>query len=134
VSTLRTYAYPIFKKRPVAEIDVHLVLKVLKPIWNDKNETASRVRGRIERVLDWARVKQYRLGDNPAVWHGHLEFLLPKSSKVASVTVFAWNKPKPVFDRTQLRLWPLRSRKLSADTHGAMFDARQSLRKSAATL
>ncbi|MGN6286630.1 MAG: tyrosine-type recombinase/integrase [Afipia sp.] len=85
VSTLRTYAYPIFKKRPVAEIDVHLVLKVLKPIWNNKNETASRVRGRIERVLDWARVKQYRQGDNPAIWHGHLEFMLPRPSKVASV-------------------------------------------------
>jgi integrase len=58
---------------------------VLQPIWKEKTETASRLRGRIERILDWARVMKYRTGDNPARWKGHLDHLLPKRSKVATV-------------------------------------------------
>lgn len=67
---------------PVASIDTADVVKVLEKIWKTKTETASRVRARIERVLDWARVHGYRMGDNPARWRGHLDKLLPKPSKV----------------------------------------------------
>jgi len=84
-ATLQTYVYPIFKDRPVTEIDDALVLKVLQPIWKEKTETASRVRGRIERILDWARVMKYRTGDNPARWRGHLDHLLPKRSRVTAI-------------------------------------------------
>lgn len=84
-ATLQTYVYPVFKDRPVVSIDDALVLKVLQPIWKEKTETASRVRGRIERILDWARVMKYRTGDNPARWKGHLDHLLPKRSKVATI-------------------------------------------------
>lgn len=84
-STLETYAYPIIGSLPVAAIDKALVLKVLKPIWSTKTETASRVRGRIEKILDWARSVDLRQGENPAAWRGHLEFSFPKRSQVAPV-------------------------------------------------
>jgi integrase len=84
-TTLQAYVYPIFKDKPVAAIDGDLVLKVLQPIWKEKTETASRIRGRIERILDWARAMKYRTGDNPARWKGHLDHLLPKRSRVATV-------------------------------------------------
>jgi len=84
-STLETYAYPALGALPVQGIDVALVMKVLEPIWTKKTETASRVRGRIESILDWATARGYRLGDNPARWRGHLENLLPKRSKVQKV-------------------------------------------------
>jgi hypothetical protein len=84
-NTLHTYAYPELGKLPVAAIDNELVMRVLEPIWREKTETASRVRGRIESVLDWAKVKGYRGGDNPARWRGHLDKQLPKRSKVAKV-------------------------------------------------
>jgi integrase len=70
---------------PVAGIDTGLVLKVLQPIWTAKPETASRVRGRIETVLDSAKVSGFRDGENPARWRGHLDHILPKRSKVAAV-------------------------------------------------
>ena len=70
---------------PVAAIDTALVLKVLRPIWNEKPETASRVRGRIERVLAWATVSEYRQGENPARWRGHLKEMLPAKSKIHKV-------------------------------------------------
>lgn len=85
MTTLQTYVYPIFKDRPVTAVDHNLVLKVLQPIWKEKTETASRIRGRIERILDWARVMKYRTGDNPARWKGHLDHLLAKRSRVATV-------------------------------------------------
>lgn len=84
-STLEDYAYPTIGALPVASVDVSLVLQVLKPIWPSKNETASRVRGRIEKVLDWAAVHGYRSADNPARWQGHLQMVLPARSKVAPV-------------------------------------------------
>lgn len=84
-STLKTYAEPIFGSLPVAAIDTPLVMKVLEPIWTTKTETATRVRGRIESVLDWAAVRGYRKGENPARWKGHLDHLLPKRSKVQKV-------------------------------------------------
>lgn len=84
-NTLDTYASPVFGKLPVAAVDTALVMKVLESIWATKTETASRLRGRIESVLDWAAVRGYRSGDNPARWRGHLDHLLPKPTKVAKV-------------------------------------------------
>jgi integrase len=82
-STLSTYVYPVLGNLPVAAIDTPLVLKVVKPLWGHKTETASRVRGRIEAILGWATVHHYRSGDNPARWQGLLEHALPARSKVA---------------------------------------------------
>jgi integrase len=84
-STLDTYASPVFGKLPVQEIDIGLVMKALEQIWTKKPETASRVRGRIEAVLNWARVRGYRTGENPAQWRGHLDQLLPARSKLRKV-------------------------------------------------
>jgi integrase len=84
-STLRAYAYPIFGNLPVATVDTALVVKVLDPIWSIKPETASRLRGRIEAVLDFATVRGHRTGENPARWKGHLKEALPASSKVRRV-------------------------------------------------
>jgi integrase len=84
-ATLDAYVYPVFGKLAVAGVDVGLVLKAIEPIWTTKPETASRVRGRIESILDWAKARGYRDGENPARWRGHLDHLLPKKSKVATV-------------------------------------------------
>ncbi len=81
-NTLALYVSPIIGSLPVADIDLALVRKVLDPIWTTKNETASRVRQRVESVLAWATVSGYRKGENPARWRGHLDHLLPKPSKV----------------------------------------------------
>jgi integrase len=81
-STLETYAAPL-RAKPVDTIATDDVLAVLKPIWTTKAETASRVRGRIEKVLDAAKAKGFRDGENPARWRGHLDHLLPKPSKLA---------------------------------------------------
>lgn len=77
-----TYCKPI-RKKAVNEIDTEDVLKILRPIWATKSETASRIRGRIEYVLDAAKAKGFRSGENPAVWRGHLALLLPKRHKLA---------------------------------------------------
>ncbi len=84
-STLKTYAFPVIGRLPVQGVDVGLVLKVLEPIWTQKPETASRVRGRIESVLDWAAARKLRQGDNPARWQGLLKELLPSHKKVRRV-------------------------------------------------
>jgi integrase len=84
-TTLNTYAGPVFGSLPVQAVDVGLVMKALEPIWQTKSETASRLRGRIEAVLNWATVRGYRKGDNPARWRGHLDKLLPARSKVQRV-------------------------------------------------
>jgi integrase len=78
-------ATAVLNDLPVSAIDTGLVRKVLEPIWYSTPETASRVRGRIERVLAWATVAGYRSGDNPARWAGHLKELLPTKTKVAAV-------------------------------------------------
>lgn len=88
-NTLDTYCGPVFGALPVQSVDTALVIKVLEPIWADKTETASRVRGRIEKVLDWAKVRGYRDGENPARWRGHLDKLLPKRRDVQQVEHFA---------------------------------------------
>lgn len=84
-TTLGMYVYPIVGDLPVAAVDVALVLKILRPLWNEKNETARRVRGRIESVLDYAKASGYRTGENPAAWRGNLDQLLPAPSKVQRV-------------------------------------------------
>ena len=82
VNTLTKYAYPHIGTLPVGEIDNATIMAVLNPIWKTKTETASRVRGRIESILSWAIVKEYRSAPNPAIWRGNLEILLPKRSKI----------------------------------------------------
>ena len=82
-NTLAQYASPVLGKMLVQDITVQDVLRVLQPIWADKTETASRLRGRIESVLSWATVAGHRSGDNPARWGGNLKELLPAASKVA---------------------------------------------------
>ena len=84
-NTLATYAYPVFGDLPVQAIDVGMVMKVVEPLWATKTETASRLRGRIESILDWATARGYRQGENPARWRGHLQNLLPKRTKVQKV-------------------------------------------------
>jgi integrase len=84
-ATLGTYVYPVFGGLPVQAVDVGLVMRALEPIWTAKPETAGRVRGRVESVLDWATSRGYRQGENPARWRGHLENLLPKKAKVHRV-------------------------------------------------
>ena len=84
-ATLGAYASPVFGALSVQAIDTALVMKVVEPIWATKPETAARLRGRIESVLDWARVRQYRDGENPARWRGHLDHLLPAKTKVHKV-------------------------------------------------
>jgi integrase len=85
LSTLSTYAFPIVGKLQVRDVTLAHVVKILEPIWTTKTETATRLRGRIENVLDWATVRGYRQGDNPARWKGHLDKILPKPSKVSKV-------------------------------------------------
>jgi integrase len=85
-NTLSDYAYQTIGSLPVAQIDTGLVMQVLEPIWSTKTETASRLRGRIESILDWARVRGFREGENPARWRGHLDKLLPRRTKVQQVT------------------------------------------------
>ena len=89
-ATLATYAYPVIGGVPVKKIGANgegtdLIMKVLEPIWYIKTETASRVRGRIEAILDWAKARGYRDGENPARWKGHIDKLLPAKAKVAPV-------------------------------------------------
>ena len=87
-ATLATHAEAI-GAMPVQAIDTALVMKVLQPIWEKKPVTASRVRGRIERILDWAKVSGYRTGENPARWRGHLDHLLAARSRVRKVEHYA---------------------------------------------
>lgn len=84
-ATLTAYAYPHFGDVPVADIVTGHVMEALRPIWTSKPETATRVRGRIEGVLDYATAMEYRTGPNPARWKGHLATMLPARAKVAAV-------------------------------------------------
>lgn len=97
-STLETYAWPVVGALHVAKVEDGHISQILDPIWATKNETASRLRGRIESILDWARVKGFRPkhSDNPARWKGHLDKLLPKPSKVKKV------RPQPALPYTAL--------------------------------
>jgi integrase len=84
-TTVKTYAEPVIGKLPVQSIDTALVMKIIEPLWSKKSETAARLRGRIEAVLDWATARGYRQGENPARWRGHLDKLLPARAKVSKV-------------------------------------------------
>jgi len=85
LNTLRDYAYPHMGDLPVADVQTAHVMAALEPIWREKPETASRVRGRIEAVLDYAKARDWRFGENPARWRGHVENMLPRTSKVRRV-------------------------------------------------
>jgi integrase len=84
-NTLATYAYPLLGDLAIDDISTAHVVRVLQPIWKEKPETASRVRGRIEKVLGWATVRGFRSGDNPARWRGHLQELFAAKGKVRPV-------------------------------------------------
>jgi integrase len=88
-ATIATYAEPVIGSLPVQVIDTALVLKVLEPIWTVTPETASRLRGRLESILDWAKAREYRDGENPARWRGHLDNLLPARAKVRKIKHYA---------------------------------------------
>ena len=81
-NTLASYVYPVMGELPVADIGTAHVLKILEPIWQGKPETASRIRGRIETVLDAAKARGYREGENPARWRGHIAQILPARSRL----------------------------------------------------
>src|SRR5262249_44503778 len=83
--SLELYVSPVIGPMPVEQMDVPLVIKTLEPIWLSKTETATRVRQRIEAVLDWATASGFRKGDNPAKWKGLLDNLLPPAKKVQKV-------------------------------------------------
>ncbi|AWY00758.1 hypothetical protein A8139_12825 [Marinomonas primoryensis] len=81
-SSLENYAFPVIGHLSVNQINKTHILEVLQPIWLEKNATASRLRGRIETILDYAKAKEFREGDNPAGWKGMLKPLLPEPSKI----------------------------------------------------
>lgn len=102
LGSLTTYAFPIVGDVHIADVDTAAVLKILEPIWRTKTETASRVRGRVEAVLDYAKSRGWRDGDNPARWRGHLSNLLPARSRVAKVRHFSalpWAEIAPFMGR-----------------------------------
>nr|WP_114184667.1 site-specific integrase [Microvirga aerophila] len=103
--TVTTYCAP-FRSKPVSEVAIEDVLKVLQPLWRTKPETASRLRGRIERVLDFARVRGQRSGENPARWRGHLDAILPKHARLTR----GHHKAMP-FDEVPIFVAALRERK-----------------------
>jgi integrase len=84
-ATLESYAYPVIGNLDVKDVTDNHVLQIIEPIWTTKTETATRVRGRIENVLDWATAKKYRTGENPARWRGHLDKLLSAPKKTTAV-------------------------------------------------
>jgi integrase len=84
-NTLATYVSPVFGSVPVQAVDTDHIVKVIEPIWSKKTETARRLRGRIEVILDWAKVRGFRNGENPARWRGHMSHLLPARTKVRAV-------------------------------------------------
>lgn len=84
-NTLKTYAFPVIGDKPVGDVTTEDVLRILQPIWTGKTETASRVRSRMELVLSYAKAKKLRQGENPALWRGHLDMLLPPPKRVKAV-------------------------------------------------
>ncbi|PXW23429.1 tyrosine-type recombinase/integrase [Paraburkholderia caballeronis] len=84
-NTLETYAYPVIGDVDVRDVDTPMVVRILQPIWTEKRETAARVRGRIESILDSEKAQGRRSGENPARWRGHLELILPKRKRARRV-------------------------------------------------
>lgn len=132
-SSLSAYVYPKIGKKSAKDITTADVLAVLRPIWESKNETANRVRGRIEKVLDAATAQGLRAGDNPARWQGHLITLLPKPSLISPVEHFAamdyrelpafWKKLSAMdgIGASALR-WTILNAVRSGETRGATYD------------
>ena len=85
LNSLTTYAFPIIGNLPVKDIETQHIIKILDPIWREKTETATRVRSRIELILSFAKVLGYREGENPAIWRGHLDQILPKPNKLKTI-------------------------------------------------
>ena len=85
---MRNHVFPVLGALPVSVIDTNHVVQVLEPLWPEKTETGSRVRGRIETILDWARVAGLRDGQNPAAWKGHLSHMLPRRSESLRSNIF----------------------------------------------
>lgn len=108
-ATLATYASPIIGTLPVDQVETEHILKILNPIWTVKTETASRVRQRIESVLDWGKSKGQRAGDNPAAWGGHLENLLAKPGKIDKTK--SKNQPSLPWQQMPAFMAALRQRK-----------------------
>jgi integrase len=106
INSLKVHAFPRIGAVPVAELDHNQVMRVLQPIWLEKTETATRVRQRIETILDWAKVSGYREGDNPAAWKGNLENLLPTPNKIRKVKHY----PALPYQRLGLFMQNLRTR------------------------
>lgn len=105
-NTLETYAYPVMGSLMVRDVAMPHVLTVLEPIWRGKTETASRLRGRIEKVLDWAKGRGYRTGDNPAAWKGNLDAQLAAPRKVATV------EHHPALPATEMHAFMLKLREV----------------------
>jgi integrase len=91
-ASLRRHVFPTIGSLPVSTIDTALVVKALEKVWQSAPETAARLRGRVEAILDWATVSGYRSGDNPARWSGHLEYLLaaPRKRRVEHLSAMPW--------------------------------------------
>jgi integrase len=87
--SLRDYVFPVFGDAPVQAVDTTLVMKAIEPLWQTKTETANRVRSRVEQILDYAKSRGYRDGENPARWRGHVEHMLPRRMKAQPVEHFA---------------------------------------------
>jgi len=105
-STLKNYAFPVLGDLHVKDIAIDHVLQVIEPIWTTKTETANRVRNRVELILDWARARGFREGDNPARWKGNLDALLPAPSKVKKVVhhkAMDWRDVSAFFQELQKR-------------------------------
>ena len=101
-STLRLHASPVIGTLPIRDVALPHIMKILEPIWRDKTETATRIRGRVETVIDWATLRGFRSGDNSARWRGHLDHLLPEPSKVTKVQhhpAIAFDQLPAFFDR-----------------------------------
>jgi integrase len=101
-NTLRDYVLPAIGELPVRDVDTGAVVRIIEPLWREKTATASRVRGRIESILDYGKVRGWRDGENPARWRGHLDHLLPKQSKVQRVDHHAaldWRELAPFMAR-----------------------------------
>jgi integrase len=106
INSLKMHAFPVIGAVPIAEVDHNLVMRVLQPIWLEKTETATRVRQRIETVMDWAKVSGYREGDNPAGWKGNLDNLLPAPNRIRKVQHY----PALPYQRLGLFMQDLRTR------------------------
>src|SRR3984885_8636956 len=132
-ATIETYANPVFGDLPVGDVATTHVLAAIEPIWLGKPETASRLRGRVERILDFAKTRGWRAGENPAAWKGHLALTLPARSKVRKVehqAALPWREIGDFMlalkDQQGVGAWALRFAILTAARSGEVRGARWS--------